>query len=104
MHKKTLVIKIIQQDLKHSQLTENLRQQGLDDGGLYSLDLISLVAQLMQVSPEQMENFTEINGSYLDKAAHYPVTYLGEHLLPAAEACYLMLLGGKEHQGGAKVF
>ncbi|NDV16836.1 hypothetical protein GO009_12440 [Muricauda sp. TY007] len=96
MHSKPLAVRLIQQDLKHSQLTEHLRQKGLDDGGLYSLDLMSLVAQLMQVPPEKMEHFAEIYGSYLDKVAEYPVTYLGEHLLPVAEACYLRLMGGKD--------
>lgn len=90
---KSQIIHLIQQDLKHSQLTEALRNLGLDDGGLYSLDLMSLVAQLMQVSPEHMENFAEIYGGCLDKAAQYPVTYLGEHLLLVAEECYLQLLG-----------
>ncbi len=94
---KSQIIHIIQQDLKHSQLTEALRNLGLDDGGLYSLDLITLVAQLMKVPPEHMESFTEIYGSYLDRAAKYPVTYLGEYLLPVAEACYFRLLGGKNH-------
>lgn len=90
---KSQIIHIIQQDLKHSQLTEALRNLGLDDGGLYSLDLISLVAQLMQVTPEHMEHFIEIYGSYLDKVNQYPTTYLGEYLLPVAEECYLKLLG-----------
>ena len=53
MFDKSQIIHLIQQDLKHSQLTEALRNLGLDDGGLYSLDLMSLVAQLMQVPPEQ---------------------------------------------------
>lgn len=88
---KSQIIHLIQQDLKHSQLTEALRNLGLDDGGLYSLDLVSLVAQLMQVPDEQMENFTEIYGSYLDKATKYPVTYIGKHLLSAAEECFLNL-------------
>nr|WP_288936177.1 hypothetical protein [uncultured Allomuricauda sp.] len=92
MFNKSQIIHLIQQDLKHSQLTEALRSSGLDDGGLYSLDLMSLVAKLMQVPPEQMENFVEIYGSYLDKAAEYPVTYLGEHLMPVAEGCYNQLL------------
>lgn len=96
MIEKAQIIHLIQQDLKHSQLTESLRNLGLHDGGLYSLDLMSLVAQLMQVPPEKMENFAEIYGSYLDRAAAYPVTYLGEHLLPVAEACYFRLLGGKD--------
>ncbi len=92
MINKSQIIHIIQQDLKHSQLTEALRNLGLDDGGLYSLDLISLVAQLIQVPSEHMENFTEIYGSYLDKANQFPITYLGECLLPVAEECYLQLL------------
>jgi hypothetical protein len=90
---KSQIIHLIQQDLKHSQLTEALRNLGLDDGGLYSLDLISLVTQLMKVPSEHMERFAEIYGSYLDKANQFPTTYLGEHLLPVAEECYLELLG-----------
>ncbi|MBW8201676.1 hypothetical protein [Flagellimonas abyssi] len=96
MFDKSQIIHLIQQDLKHSQLTEALRNLGLDDGGLYSLDLMSLVAQLMQVPPEHMEDFAEIYGSYLDRAAAYPVTYLDEYLLPVAEACYFKLMGGIE--------
>lgn len=90
---KSQIIHIIQQDLKHSQLTEALRNLGLDDGGLYSLDLMSLVAQLMQVAPEHMENFAEIYGCYLDKANQFLITYLGEYLLPVAEECYKALVG-----------
>jgi len=92
MFDKSQIIHLIQQDLKHSQLTEALRNLGLDDGGLYSLDLMSLIAQLMQVPPEKMENFTEIYGSYLDKSAQYTVTYRGESLLQKAEQCYKALL------------
>lgn len=90
---KSQIIHLIQQDLKHSQLTEALRNLGLDDGGLYSLDLISLVAQLMQVSHEHMEHFIEIYGNYLDEAVKYPITYLGEHLLPLAKDCHEQLSG-----------
>lgn len=92
MHNKSLVIRLIQQDLKHSQLTESLRQIGLDDGGLYSLDLISIVAELMEVPPARMERFTEMYGHYLDQAIAYPISHLGEHLLPVAECCHEKLL------------
>ncbi|MBA4747009.1 MAG: hypothetical protein H2058_17350 [Muricauda sp.] len=91
MHSKPLAVRLIQQDLKHSQLTEHLRQMGLDDGGLYALDLMTIVAELMEVPPKKMENFVEIYGSCLDKATEYPITYLGEHLLPVAECCYKKL-------------
>ncbi|WP_318345251.1 hypothetical protein [Flagellimonas baculiformis] len=88
MHNKTLVIRLIQQDLKHSQLTEQLRQMGLDDGGLYSLDLMTIVAEFMEVPPKKMERFAEIYGCYLDEATAYPISYLGGHLLPVAERCH----------------
>ncbi|WP_127018522.1 hypothetical protein [Flagellimonas beolgyonensis] len=96
MHNKMVVIRLIQQDLKHSQLTEQLRRMGWDDGGLYTLDLMTLVAELLEVPPTQMDQFAKIYGQYLDKVTVYPVTHLGEELLPVAEACYLRLLGGKD--------
>ncbi|BDW91907.1 hypothetical protein MACH07_07390 [Flagellimonas marinaquae] len=88
MFDKSQIIHLIQQDLKHSQLTEALRNLGLDDGGLYSLDLMSLVAQLMQVPLEQMENFAEIYGSYLDQVIDCPISNLGTEIYPVAECCY----------------
>lgn len=93
MNNRELVVQLIQQDLKHSQLTETLRHMGLDDGGLYALDLITIVAQLMEVPPHQMDDFAEVYGTFLDEAPQYPTTYLGEALLPVAEECYLKLLG-----------
>lgn len=93
MHNKALVIRLIQQDLKHSQLTETLRHMGLDDGGLYALDLITIVARLMEVPPHQMDDFAEVYGTFLDEAPQYPTTYLGEALLPVAEECYRQLNG-----------
>ncbi len=96
MNNRELVVQLIQQDLKHSQLTETLRHMGLDDGGLYALDLITIVAQLMEVPPHQMDDFAEAYGTFLDEAPQYPTTYLGEALLPVAEECYLKLLGRLE--------
>ncbi len=93
MNNRELVVQLIQQDLKHSQLTETLRHMGLDDGGLYALDLITIVAQLMEVPPHQMDDFAEVYGAFLDEAPQYPTTYLGEVLLPVAEECYKKLLG-----------
>ncbi|AEM69846.1 hypothetical protein Murru_0797 [Allomuricauda ruestringensis DSM 13258] len=68
MHSKLLAVRLIQQDLKHSQLTDALRQIGLDDGGLYALDLMTIVAELMEVPPAKMERFAEMYGGYLDQA------------------------------------
>lgn len=93
MDNRELVVQLIQQDLKHSQLTETLRHMGLDDGGLYALDLITIVARLMEVPPHQMDDFAEVYGTFLDEAPQYPTTYLGKALLPVAEECYKRLLG-----------
>ena len=93
MFDKSQIIRLIQQDLKHSQLTERLRHMGLDDGGLYTLDLMTLVAELMEVPPTKMDQFATIYGKYLDYATEYPVTHLGEELLPLAEGCYVELMG-----------
>jgi len=92
MHNKMVVIRLIQQDLKHSQLTEQLRRMGWDDGGLYSLDLMTLVAELLEVPPTKMDQFATIYGQYLDRATAYPVTHLGEELLSVAEGCYWELI------------
>ncbi|RYC51833.1 hypothetical protein [Flagellimonas olearia] len=91
MDNRELVVQLIQQDLKHSQLTETLRHMGLDDGGLYALELITIVARLMDVPPYQMDDFAEVYGTFLDEAPQYPTTYLGEALLPVAEECYAAL-------------
>ncbi|WP_431163583.1 hypothetical protein [Flagellimonas beolgyonensis] len=91
MNNKMVVIRLIQQDLKHSQLTESLRHMGLDDGGLYSLDLMTLVAELMEVPLTKMDQFAAIYGRYLDQATKYPVTHLGEELWDNAEFLYLEL-------------
>tara|TARA_Y100001968_G_C18822132_1_gene465121 strand:- start:35 stop:319 length:285 start_codon:yes stop_codon:yes gene_type:complete len=92
MHNKMVVMRLIQQDLKHSQLTEQLRRMGWDDGGLYALDLMTLVAKLMEVPPTKMDQFAAIYGRCLDQATKYPVTHLGEELLHVAEGCYLELI------------
>lgn len=93
MHNKMVVIRLIQQDLKHSQLTEQLRHMGLDDGGVHTLDLMTLIAELLEVPPAKMDQFAAIYGKYLDQATAYPVTHMGEELLPVAEGCYVELLG-----------
>lgn len=92
MIEKSQIIHLIQQDLKHSQLTEQLRHMGWDDGGLYSLDLMTLVAELLEVPPTKMDQFAKIYGQYLDRATAYPVTHLGTELLPVAEGCHEKLL------------
>ena len=93
MHHKTLMIQLIRQDLKHSQLTGSLKAFGLEDSGLYALDLMALVAQLMKVPASQLEQFTTIYGQFLDRAPQLPISFNGQELAPVAEACYKQLKG-----------
>lgn len=93
MENKDLIIQLIQQDLKHSQLTEGLRQMGLDDFGLYTLDILSIVAHLMNIPKEKItDRWAEIYGGFLDKAYQHEVADRGEELIPVAEKCYELLL------------
>ncbi len=93
MRHKTLIIHLIRQDLKHSQLTDTLKGMGLEDGGLYALDLMALVAQLMKVPASQLEQFTTTYGQFLDRAPQLPISFSGQELTPVAEACYKQLKG-----------
>jgi hypothetical protein len=92
MQNKDLIICLIQQDLKHNQLIRGLRHMGLDDQGLHSLDLLSIVARLMDL-PENTaaEQWQDIYGGFMSEAHKIPCSDLGEELWPVAEACYLAL-------------
>ncbi|UTW67959.1 hypothetical protein KFE94_07540 [bacterium SCSIO 12643] len=93
MKNKDLILQLIQQDLKHNQLTEGLRQIGLDDYGRYCLDIQPMVAQLMGMEKEQVsDRWTEIYGSFMDNAHQTKTSDRGEELIPVAQKCYDMLL------------
>lgn len=99
MENKDLIIWLIQQDLKHSQLMQSLRQIGLDDGGLHTLDIMSIVARLMHVPEGKVSDlWGGIYGSFLDGATLHEVSYLGEELMPIAENCYELLLACTENE------
>lgn len=93
MKNKDLILQLIQQDLKHNQLTEGLRQIGLDDYGIYCLDIQPMVARLMGIEKEQVsDRWTEIYGSFMDHAHQTKISDRGEELIPVAQKCYEMLL------------
>ena len=93
MKTKSLIIQLIQQDLKHNQLLMALRTMGFEDSGLYDLDLMEIVAQLLEIPLAQMEEFTEIYGGYLDSAHTFPVSFERRELLNVAEECLNKVAG-----------
>lgn len=63
MRTKELIIKLIQQDLKHSQLVYGMNKLGFDGNDKHHLQLFDLVYTLMKV-PEELEIGV---GEYLSK-------------------------------------
>ncbi|WP_109830333.1 hypothetical protein [Reichenbachiella versicolor] len=92
MEQEKLIIQLIQQDLKHNQLTQGLIQIGLDHGGDYDLDILSIVAKLMGVPEENIDNrWIDIYVSFMCEAHKVAVLASGENLIPLAEQCYELL-------------
>ena len=85
--KKKLTIRLIQQDLKHTQLCDGLRRLGLHDNGLHSLNILPLVAELMGIS-QTSDDWEDVYLSFLKKASDYPVSDLGTELMALAGECY----------------
>jgi len=55
MSQKELIISLIQQDLKHSQLILGLDELGMDASDKHSLEILDVVANLMQVPDGEIE-------------------------------------------------
>lgn len=92
MENKELILRLIQQDLKHNQLTHGLFQIGLENNGTHDLDILSIVAQLMQVPQGKFEDrWCDLYFSYMNEASKTEIANNTENLLPMAQDCYNML-------------
>lgn len=78
----SLVVALILQDLKHNQLLQNIEALGFEDQGKYSLDLISVICEVMSVPDELRDKWIEVYVSYLDQAKET------ETLEQLAKRCY----------------
>lgn len=68
---KQIIITLIQQDLKHHQLTNGLRSMGFNSD-LHTLNIIEVVADLIGVSEEEIsEIWMDSYFSFLDQAHLY---------------------------------
>jgi hypothetical protein len=92
LNSKELITRIILQDLKHNQLIKGLRDLGFDDSGVYSLDLLSIVAGIQEIPEESLsEQWVAIYQNLMDKATSLPVSALGTELRELAEEGYALL-------------
>jgi len=88
---KQLIIRLIQQDMKHQQLVEAICQAGFETD-IHNLQLLPIVANLMGIPTHQIpDRWVEIYINCLGQTTLYPITPLAENLLPLAEECYLLL-------------
>ena len=93
MNNKDIIVQLIQQDLKHNQLTQGLLKIGLDQGGLHDLDILSVVAQLMGVPKEKVDGrWFDIYISFMCEADKLELSDRGENLIPLAQKCYEFLI------------
>lgn len=61
MEKREFIIKLIEQDIKHNQLTNSLEEIGLTDNERYTLDIVWLVADALgQEEREVPDNWLEL--------------------------------------------
>jgi hypothetical protein len=88
---KHIIISLIKQDLKHTQLLEGLKTAGFKSD-LHYLDLSTIVAQMMGMTTgEASDQWAEVYISFLQQAPTYPITPEGDNLNDLAEECYLFL-------------
>jgi hypothetical protein len=88
--KKELIIKLIQQDLKHNQLTGGLQKIGLKTD-VHHLELVEVIMALMDKS-EDNHQYLKTYFHFLNQAANYKITATADNLKPLAEKCYKELL------------
>lgn len=89
MTRKKLIISLIQQDLKHSQLVTGLDQLGLDASNKHYLELLEIIADLMNVPEGHVEIvWGKMYVSLMAETEHFDIEDTSAKLRPYAESCY----------------
>ena len=95
---KELIISLIQQDLKHNQLTTGLTLIG-HDSEIYSLEIVDIVAQLMGIDKDEIsDQWADIYFSFFDQAHHYEVSEKALELKVLATRCFEKLAAIMEYE------
>lgn len=89
MPNKELIISLIQQDLKHSQLILGLDDLGLAASDKHSLEMFDIIADLMQVPEGHLESeWARIYLSYMSECREVEIQHLTKPMQPYAISCY----------------
>lgn len=93
MSNKELIVSLIQQDLKHSQLVLGLDELGMDASDKHCLEILDIVANLMNVPEGHFEyDWCRLYVTYMQECKTVGVTHTSETMKPFAEACYAGLV------------
>ncbi|MCB9232333.1 MAG: hypothetical protein H6581_11760 [Bacteroidia bacterium] len=83
---------LITQDFRHHHFLQSLRALGLDDGGQQDLDILSAVAEMMQVPQGPLRDaWEDVYVNWLDRAAQLPLQDSEAGFADLAGRCYLEL-------------
>lgn len=89
MSNKELIISLIQQDLKHSQLILGLDDLGLEASDKHSLEMFDIVADLMQVPEGHVESkWANVYLSYMSECREVEIHHMTTPMKPYAISCY----------------
>ncbi|MEO1052242.1 MAG: hypothetical protein AAFX87_16535 [Bacteroidota bacterium] len=88
---KTLILTLIQADLKHYQLINGLENLHLHTES-HSSELYKVVAELMGLGKGKSDIWFDVYCRFLQEAHQHPMSNGLDELLPVAEECYEMLL------------
>lgn len=88
MGNKQLIVRLIQQDLKHCQFLNELNRVGLGGNDKHDLALLDIIYDLMNV-PQSIEiDWGQVYAQYVHAAKKYPITEASDSLRPLAKKCY----------------
>lgn len=88
MSNKQLIVRLIQQDLKHCQLLFGLNRIGLDGDEKHHLQIFDIIYELMKV-PESIElDWGVTYQNYMKQVSLIEIEQTDAHLKLLAELCY----------------
>ncbi|MEX0313167.1 MAG: hypothetical protein AB3N18_03245 [Allomuricauda sp.] len=89
MYDKELIIRLIQESLKHDQLIEGLNKIGLEAGQLHNLKLLEIISELMRVPDGDASlSFGLVYADFIQQATEYEIEGNSDGLRLLAESCY----------------
>ncbi|UII34718.1 hypothetical protein LVD17_12955 [Fulvivirga ulvae] len=78
--------------LKRNRLTKSLSRLGLDDGGLYDLDILTIISQLMGIQDDKLsDTFSDIYIHFINEGDQVTTFELEGKISLIATQCYEML-------------